>query len=453
MTEQVAQGEQIVLYVEWWEYEGGPASAVTGTTVTITLVGAGSATIGPTAATHQTTGLDTYTWTLSATQTVGAYSVVWNGTGPGGAVQASEIISVVAAGSTGTTQTGVAWYCIREDVKSALDIKLTARSDSQVDNAIIAATDTIEGALHRRFYPMTVTRYWPWPSRTPGMRPWRLWLDADELISINTLTAGGVEIVEGDYLLEPINSGPPYTNVQIDLSSNAVFAAGSTWQRAISIDGVFGHSAREAAAGALAENLDATETGVDVTNSIAVGVGSIIRVDSERMLVTGKTMVTTGQTLGGNLTALASNTTVAVTTGSAYTVGETLLIDAERMLIVDIAGNNLTVKRQWDGSVLAAHTAGATIYAPRTLTVERGAYGTTAATHATTTSIYAHVVPGIIREWAVAEAVNTLIQRGSGYARTTGSGENERETSGRGLKQIRADAWIAFGRKARVRSV
>ena len=65
-------------------------------------------------------------------------------------------------------------------------------------------------------------------------------------------------------------------------------------------------------------------------------------------------MLATGQTLQApGLTDRANAETVPVTNGAAIAVGETILIDAERMLTVDIAGNNLIVKRGFDGSTLA----------------------------------------------------------------------------------------------------
>jgi len=343
------------------------------------------------------------------------------------------------------------WYATREDVKSALDFAETARNDAQVDRAIEAASRSGEALLRRRFYPQVATRYFPWPNHQYA-RPWRLWLDADELISVTTLTAGGTVVAASDYFLEPANSGPPYTHIEIDLDSSAAFKAGNTHQRAIAIAGVFGYSAEDEAAGTLAEALDTTETGIDVSDSALIGVGHIIKVDSERMLVTGKAMLTTAQTLQTPLTASQSNVTVAVTTGSSYSVGEVILLDSERMLITDISGNNLTVRRAWDGTVLAAHT-GSTIYAPRTLTVTRGALGTTAAAHSTSAAITRHVVPGLVKELCVAESLNSLQQESSGYARVIGSGENEREASGRGLRDIRADAMAAYGRRARSRAI
>ena len=347
------------------------------------------------------------------------------------------------------------WYCTRENVKRALDSAETARNNAQVDRAIEASSRSIDGYapgggfLRRRFYPEIDTRYFDWPN-TQGAPAWRLYLGAHELLSVSALTAGGVAISAADYFLEPANYGPPYTRVEVDLSSTSGFDSGSTHQRAIAIAGVFGHCDDQEPAGLLAEALDASETGVDVTDSAAIGVGDLIKVGSERMIVTEKTMITTGQTVQTTaLTASMANVTVNVTTGSAYNIDETILIDSERMLIVDIAGNALTVKRQWDGSALAAHSVGATIYAPRTLTVTRGVLGTTAAAHDTAAAINRHLVPGLVQELCVAESLVRLLQAGSGYARTVGSGEGERESSGRGLKDLRDMAWQAYGRKIR----
>lgn len=342
------------------------------------------------------------------------------------------------------------YYCTREDVKAALDYKETARNNAQIDRLIEAASRRIETMCHRRFYPEIDTRYFDWPNKT-SYRSWRLWLDADELISVTSISSAGTSIPSTDYFLEPVNAGPPYTRVDLDLSSNSTFGGGATWQRDITITGVFGHSAEETTAGTLAENLDSSETGVDVSDSAAIGVGSLIKIDDERMQVTGKTMLTTGQTTQGALTASQADVTVAVTTGSSYIVGETILVDFERMLVVDIAGNNLIVKRAWDGSVLAGHSGSATIYAPRTLTVTRGVLGTTAATHSTSTAIAKHVVPGPVTELAIAEVQTILQQEESAYARSVGSGESM-FASGRGLSGLRTQVVGSHGRKMRRRT-
>lgn len=346
------------------------------------------------------------------------------------------------------------WYATREAVKAALDSKVTARDDAQVDDAIESASRGIEGLTHRRYYPQLAARTFDWPN-TQYARPWRLWLDANDLISVTTLVAGGATIPAADFFLRRSDDRdePPYTHVEIDLDSSSAFSSGGTHQRAIVITGLFGYGADEAPAGALAEALDASETEVDVTNSAIIGVGSIIRADSERMIVTGKANLDTGQNLAGGLTTAQANDVAAtVTDGSAYFVGETLLTDSERLLVVDIAGNVLTVKRAWDGSVLATHTT-PDIYAPRRLTVERGALGTTAATHSNGAALVRHVVPGTIRSLCIAEAISQVQQEQAGYGRVVGSGDNEREASGKGLADLRQQAYTRYGRKARVRAI
>lgn len=346
------------------------------------------------------------------------------------------------------------WYATREEIKAELDVKETARANARIDRALADATAAVEGLCHRRFYPEQDTRYFDWPGQQYA-RPWRLWLDDNEVISVTTLASGGTTIVAADYFLEPNRTGPPYNRIEIDLDSNAAYGGGDTHQRDITVTGLFGYRNDESTAGVTAEALDASEMGVDVdaATSAAVGVGSLLRIDSERVIVTSRAQLDTGQTLGGNLTNQNSVVTVAVQSGAAFAAGESILIDSERMLVEDIAGNNLTVRRAWDGSSIAAHTAGAVIYAPRTLTVERGALGTTAATHLTAASVYRWDPPGPVRQLCVAEALTDLLQGRSGYARTAGSGDSEREVSGRGLHDLRKRVYVSHGRKARTRAV
>lgn len=344
-------------------------------------------------------------------------------------------------------------YSTREAVKLALGSDVTARDDAQIDRALYAASESVSALCHRIFYPQIATRYWDWPN-DQGTAAFRLWLGKHSLIFLITLTAGGTVIVAPDYNLEPANDGPPYELIEINRGSSAAFAAGSsTSQRAISALGLFGYTDDSDSAGALAEALDASETGVDVTDSSGIGVGSLIRVDDERMLVRARSMLDTGQNLGANLTAVQSGTTVAVGSGAAFAVGEIILIDSERMRIVDIAGNNLTVIRGYDGSALAAHTAPADIYAPRTLTVTRAAAGTTAATHSTAAAITRWVPPALVEELTIAEACVEQLQAGAGWARTSGAGDNQRESAGKGLQALRQRCRARHGRQGRMWAV
>jgi hypothetical protein len=351
------------------------------------------------------------------------------------------------------------WYATREDVQRALDSKTTARNTLQIARALEDASRGAEDLCHRMFFPVQATRFFDWPPRA-GMTPWILRLNDQELISVTALSSGGTVIPSTSYNLEPVNYGPPFSRVEIKLTSNAAFGGGNTYQRDIQISGVWGYRNTESSGGTLAAAVStstATTVTVDGPASAAVGVGSILRLDSERMIVTGRTQITTGQTLGApGLTAQANSVTVAVTTGASFAVDEVLLIDAEKLLITDIAGNSLIVRRGWDGTVLAAHTAGATIYAPRTLTVTRGVLGTTADVHANASPVYRWEPPGPVKQLVIAEAINSLTTESSGYSKTaragsTGSSERTRD---QGALQDRRDAtYNACGRKARTRAV
>lgn len=351
-------------------------------------------------------------------------------------------------------------YCTREDVKAALDFKESARANTLVDNAIEAAARSIEDLTNRRFYPEDATRKFDWPNAYQRARPWRLWLNQNDLITLSSITSGGISIPTGNVFLEPVNgsslvSPSPFTYIELDISTVSAFTVGATWQRSIAITGTWGYSAVTAPAGSLAVAMnDTTGTSAQVSDSSQIGVGTLIVIGTERMLVTDRAMITTGQTQqgAGVSTALNSDVSLAVTDGTKYAVGEQVLLDSERMLIVDIAGNTLTVKRGWDGSVLGTHS-GATIYAPRNLTVTRGALGTTAATHLISTGISRYVTPALVTELAVAEAENTILQKTSGYARTVGEGDSLRPASGAGLADLRARVRATYARKARQRAV
>ncbi len=349
---------------------------------------------------------------------------------------------------------GGIWLCTREDVKGAFDSAETARNNAQVDRAVEAASRSVEGFLHRRFRPVLATKYFDWPDLQRS-RPWRLWIKGEaQLIELDSLTAGGVAIDTADVFLEPINDGPPYDHLEVNLSTSATFSAGDTHQRAIAVTGLWGFDNVEEQVGVLAAELGGdVDDAASITWSAAdIGVGDVLRIGDERMIVTARSMVDTTQNLQADMASSTAAVTVAVTSGASFAPEQVLLLDSERMLVVDVAGNNLTVKRAWDGSVLAAHS-GSDIYSLTGVDIDRAQLGTTIATHASATAIYRHVVPGLVNQLAIAEALNGLQQQKSGYARREGSGESDREVGGRGLPDLRKQAQFDFGRKARTAAV
>jgi hypothetical protein len=459
MTE-VTAGQSVTLLAQFYDFEGGSLTDLdTSPTITITSVATGASALAATTSgvTHPATGSYGYTWTPVSTLTAGLYLATWSGLKNSAPVTATETITVTApatAGATNTSSDGV-WYAIREDVMRALDVKETARNRRQIDAAIEAASRNVEGLCHRRFYPVVATRYFDWPSRPAGgYTPWVLRLDDSELISATSITSGGVSIPLDDVNLEPNRSGPPFTRVEIKLSTSAAYGGGQTYQRDVAIAGLWGYRNTETTAGATTaavSSVTATTLTVDGPTSAVVGVGSVLRVDSERMIVTERAQASTGQT--GTITASKSDVSLPVADGTKFAVDEVILLDSERMRVDDIAGNTLTVERAYDGTVLAAHT-NATIYAPRALTVTRAALGTTAGTHGSASTVYVWQPPGLIRQLVKAEAIWALLQERSGWFRlASSSGKSAPEVSRTALEALRDQAYTEHGRKARHRGV
>jgi hypothetical protein len=345
------------------------------------------------------------------------------------------------------------WYANREDIQRALDVKESARNRREIDSALAAASRSVDSLCHRTFYPVLATKYFDWPPRS-GMTPWVLRLDASELVSVTTLTSGGVVIPSTDYNLEPNVSGPPYTRIEIKLSSDSSLGGGPTYQRDVQIAGMWGYRNAETALGATASAVSSTSAPtitVDGPTSAQVGVGSVLRLDDERLIVTERAQVSTGQT--GTLSVSKGDVTLTVADATAFAADEVLLLDGERVRVDDIAGNVLVVERAVDGTVLAAHAA-ATIYAPRTLAVTRGVLGTTAATHTSSSTVYRWVPPGLVHQLAKAEAITILTQERAGwFLKASTTGNSAAKVSADALQTLRDQTYTEHGRKARHRAV
>lgn len=347
------------------------------------------------------------------------------------------------------------WYATREQVLDSLEIMNTARSNRLVDRKLESASRSVEGQLHRRFYPERRTVAFDWPNYQLA-QAWQLYLGDNELVSLEVLTSGGVVIPSSDVFLRrgDDKQEPPYTYLEVSLNSASAFSVGTTYQRSLSALGVYGWSDTDTSvsSGALGGAINSAVTTLVINPSAGnypVGVGSILLIGTERLILTARRMSATAVLTAGALTDLQSANLLAVADGTQFAQYETILVDAERMRIDDIAGNNLIVTRAWDGTTLATHTTATAVFALRTFTAKRGALGSTAAAHSLSDPVYVHEFPGLVNELCLAEAVVALEQNAGGYARQVGSGNNAREAAGKGLEDIRATAYAAYGRKLR----
>ncbi len=336
---------------------------------------------------------------------------------------------------------GLPALCTREDVAAALDVPASARTLAAIDRHIGTASRAVEQLCHRaRFYPEVTTLSFDWPTRR-NASSWRLWLDDNDILSVSVLSTGGQLLDVDDYRLAPAEYGAPYSSIELLLgTSTRGWGGGSSPQGAIAVSGVWGY-------------VDGSSTTITVTDAAAVGVGDLLTIGSERLLVVDRRQVATGQTLTTALTALTVSSTVAVADGSQLHPGEQLLIGAERMNVEDVAGNTAVVTRAVAGSALLAHTIGTPVYAARQLVVERGALGTVAAAHDAAAAVERLAVPEPLRQLAIGESLVAAGREQTGYARTIGSGEGTRAAPAGDLRDLRDAVWSRYGRKARMLAV
>ncbi len=351
------------------------------------------------------------------------------------------------------------WYATREQVTQSLEVFNSARANPIIDAKIAAATVSIDKRMHRSFYPeiRTIKADWPNYSSSPS---WEFDLWGNEIISLVSLVSGGVTIPNVNAILRRADDKvePPYTSLELSLASSSAFSGGSTFQQSLLITGLFGWNDTDTSivSAALGANINSSVTTL-ILNPVAgvydVGVGSILLIGTERLIVTARRMSDTTANTAGTLASQQNAVSLTVTDGTLFAVGETILVESERMRINDIAGNVLTVSRAWDGTVLASHASGLDVYALRTFTAKRGQLGTTAAAHITTDGVYTHAFPPLINELCIAEAVTLLEQNAGGYARVIGTGSAARETKGEGLADVRDQAEIAYRRRGRLGAI
>lgn len=348
-----------------------------------------------------------------------------------------------------------ACYCTRYDVMSAPDIALTPDMARHVDSAIQSAAEDVDKLCHRRFWTGIESNYYDWPG-WQSTYPWKLYFNEKELADSSTavLAVGGDDgqgvaytvIPSSQVKYMPQRYGPPYSWLELDRSTSAAFGGGPTPQQAVKVTGPVGYWTASRPAGTLAAAVSSTSaTTVTVSDSSLASVGDVITAGSEAMLVSDVAMADTGQAQQGSglSTALDNDVALTVTDGSKYQAGEVLQLDSEMVFILSVTGNVLTVIRAWGGTVLAAHS-GAEVYALRQMTVIRGFGGTTAATHGQGDALTAALVPSMVRELAIAESLNYVYQKTSGYARTIG--ENTRVVPGGSLPDLRKRVFAGFGR-------
>jgi hypothetical protein len=338
---------------------------------------------------------------------------------------------------------------------SAPDIQQVQDYVRHVDSAIEAASQAVDALTQRRFWNAVETLYFDWPNFQRAY-PWRIWLDAAELADVTAvppvLMTGTQVIPDSAVFWGPANYAPPYTYLELDRSQSYAFGDGPTPQRNVSLTALRGYWNQVKPAGSLAAAvIDTISATVTVSDSSDLGVGDVLVVGSESLLVRDAGWADTGQvqTGSGCSTDSAADVQLLLGSGAAVHPGEVLMLDSEMMLAVSVAGSTVTVQRAYGGSVIADHS-GASVYAQRLLTVTRGFGNSAAAAHLSGTAVSVQLVPGDARELAIAEALNFIYQKTSAYGRTIGEG-GASTVPGGSLPDLRLRVLASLGRKGRQR--
>jgi hypothetical protein len=350
-------------------------------------------------------------------------------------------------------------YVTRESVQRAMDLSGTILSQDRVDRAIEAASDKADGDLHRVFFNSVYTAKYDWPNYQRAY-PWRIWFDASELADVTVnppvVTTGGNVIPDSAVKFGPWNYAPPYTYMELDRSKNYSFGLGSTPQQDVQVQGTYGYWIKTEPAGALTASLSLNATTTTVSNSQVAGTGDVLQIGSgpvpEYCLVRDKQMVDTTVSYAGLTQNKASDNAVTVTDGTKFFAGELLQADTEQVIILSVTGNVLTVKRGFNGTVLAAHSGG-TLYAQRQLTITRGDFGSTAASYISGQALNVTLIPSAVRDACAASALMQVQQETAGYAATAGSGGTSMRVTMDAVSAAWDKACTKFGRKLRVRVI
>lgn len=192
----VVRGSAATLTVEWRLYSGGPFSAVTGVTITITPAAGGAPVLATTAAgvTNPTTGINVYSWTPAGFLAPGSYLVTWSGTDPDSeTVGAAELVTVVAGGALGGP------YATRAALKRRMSIPdANTVQDADADSALASASEAINRWCGRQFgqaLEASERTYTPGPGG----------VDTDDFWTTDDLVIWGTAYAAGNYSLEPAN--------------------------------------------------------------------------------------------------------------------------------------------------------------------------------------------------------------------------------------------------------
>jgi hypothetical protein len=228
------------------------------------------------------------------------------------------------------------------------------------------ATRAIERDARRVFFPYIATARYRFPPYAPSAT-WAQWMDEDLLsVSLIQVAASGqdatpITIPSTDYFLEPNQFGPPYSRIEIDLSSQSALQSGPTPQQAIAVTGQWGSCNATVAAGTETGLSSATATQLTCSNAALIDQGDVLLVDSEAIYVSGR------QSAGSTILTVVrgvNGTTAAVHSDGAAVSKYVAPADAVAIVVGDAMISYLENQTYWQSYMALAGTTGAEAVQP-----------------------------------------------------------------------------------------
>lgn len=234
MTTEVRAGEANTLTVEWRQYPGGPMAAVTGVTIAVASLPAGTVVLAATSTgvTTPSTGINAYSWTPSALLAEGEYLVTWSGTDADtDTVTATEIVTLSRTAVFGESYATLAQLKRRlgiPDSKTTGDIDLQDKLDS--------ATEDINRWCGRSFWRYAEASEREYLIGRTGVDTDDFWTATDLAVVPYLGTTAGTAWTISGVTLEPLNGivdgqeGWPYRRISYGWSM-ASFYSGYAYAR------------------------------------------------------------------------------------------------------------------------------------------------------------------------------------------------------------------------------
>jgi len=338
-------------------------------------------------------------------------------------------------------------YASISDIDSAATIHYTPNTRASIKNKLIAAADRADELCRQQFYPNIRTKRFN--RDTPGAIEdgGTLFTDTDWL-ELDQVTLNGDIIPPADLVELRDYFGLRFDS--IGLLSNSQYAwtqATDEWY-SIMVTGTTGYSNNTHHIASLTSDITDTETILVTPGSNKLDVGALIRINDEWLHIVDRDWTTSAAVTISDITI---DQTTIDTNVATWVPGDRLRIGWEQLEVVDYAGTAIKVVRAVNGTTPSPHLTGAAINEWTTYTVERGVNGSTPAPHLTGAAISQWQPPAGVKEHSIAYVLTHLGQEASSYNRTIGTGDQQREATGRGLDTITRTLVADYRRRRNLR--